>query len=219
MLSGLSLKLTLATALVFPLYGLVFYFMNPRVRTTSDRLQSHLSEISGNVSERLSGRALIKTYTAEEREARRFEDDITHHHDLVVAQSRAGHLVASLGEILVHLGTTLVIGYGGWLALRGELTAGELTRFWGYVIIMYGPVRRFAELNVTYQSSLAALRRVLGILDIRPSVVEPSRPRTTPPGRGHVRFENVEFRYDTVDGGDRSSLRLRARRRSGARES
>ena len=103
--------------------------------------------------------------TAEEREARRFDEDVTHHHDLVVAQSRAGHLVASLGEVLVHLGTTIVIGYGGWLALRGELTAGELTRFWGYVIIMYGPVRRFAELNVTYQSSLAALRRVLGVFD------------------------------------------------------
>jgi subfamily B ATP-binding cassette protein MsbA len=202
LLSGLSLKLTLATALVFPLYGLVFYFMNPRVRKTSDRLQSHLSEISGNVSERLSGQALIKTYTAEEREARRFDEDVTHHHDLVVAQSRAGHLVASLGEVLVHLGTTIVIGYGGWLALRGELTAGELTRFWGYVIIMYGPVRRFAELNVTYQSSLAALRRVFGILDIEPSVVEPSRPRTTPPRNGHVRFENVEFRYDTGESGE-----------------
>jgi ABC-type multidrug transport system fused ATPase/permease subunit len=202
LLSGLSLKLTLITALVFPLYGLVFYFMNPRVRKTSDHLQAHLSEISGNVSERLSGQALIKTYTAEEREARRFESDIKRHHGLVVAQSRAGHLVASFGEVLMHLGTTLVIGYGGWLALRGELTAGELTRFWGYVIIMYGPVRRFAELNVTYQSSLAALRRVLGILDIRPSVVEPSRPRQSPPRRGHVRFENVEFRYDTVESGE-----------------
>jgi ABC-type multidrug transport system fused ATPase/permease subunit len=202
LLTGLSAKLTLVTALVFPLYGLVFYFMNPRVRKTSDKLQAHLSEISGNVSERLSGQALIKTYTAEQREARRFELDINHHHGLVVAQSRAGHLVASFGEVLMHLGTTIVIGYGGYLALRGELTAGELTRFWGYVLIMYGPVRRFAELNVTYQSSLAALRRVLGILDIQPTVVEPSRPCTTPPQRGHVRFENVEFRYDTAESGE-----------------
>ena len=75
----------------------------------------------------------------------------------------------------MHLGTTIVMGYGGWLALQGELTPGELTRFLGYVIIMFGPVRRFAELNVTYQSSLSALRRVFGLMDIEPSIREPSR--------------------------------------------
>lgn len=204
LLTGLSVELTLACLLLFPLYAVVFFVMNPRVRAASERLHAHLSQISGNVAEQLSGQALIKTYTAEEREARRFGAAIAHHHGLVLAQSHQGHLVASSGEVLVHLGTTLVIGYGGWLALCGELSAGELTRFLGYVIIMYGPVRRFAELNVTYQASLSAIRRVLRVFDVEPAVTEPPRARLAPPSHGRVRFEAVRFRY----GADNDELRV-----------
>jgi ABC-type multidrug transport system fused ATPase/permease subunit len=195
LLTRISWKLTLGCALMFPLYGLVFAVMNPRVRRASERLNAHLSWLSGNVSERLAGQAVIKTYTAEERETQRFAADVDHHHRLVVDQSHQGHLVAAGGEVLVHLGTTIVIGYGGWLALSGELSAGMLTRFLGYVVILYGPVRRFAELNSTYQSSLSAMARVFRTLAVRPAVVESPHARRTPPARGDVRFDGVRFRF------------------------
>ncbi|HXU60796.1 MAG TPA: ABC transporter ATP-binding protein, partial [Polyangia bacterium] len=118
LLAGISWKLTLACAGVFPLYGIVFVVMNRRVRRAGDRLSAHLTRLSGHVNERLAGQAVIKTYTAEAREARRFAEQVRHHHGLVVEQSHAGHLVASLGELLVHIGTTVVIGYGGWLTIR-----------------------------------------------------------------------------------------------------
>jgi ABC-type multidrug transport system fused ATPase/permease subunit len=195
LLSRISWKLTLACGAMFPLYGVVFAVMNPRVRRASDRMNAHLSRLSGHVSERLAGQAVIKTYTAEEREARQFAHDVQHHHRLVVEHSHAGHLVASLGEVLVHLGTTVVIGYGGWLAVKGELSAGLLTRFLGYVVILYGPVRRFAELNSTYQSSLSAMARIFRLLAIQPAVVEAPRPRRQAPIEGEVRLEEVRFRF------------------------
>jgi subfamily B ATP-binding cassette protein MsbA len=113
----------------------------------------------------------------------------------VIEQSHEGHLVAAAGEVLVHVGTTVVVGYGGALALHGEMTAGMMTRFLGYVLLMYGPVRRFAELNKTYQSSLSSMRRVFRVLEIRPAVVEAPNPCCSPPSRGHVRLERVRFRY------------------------
>jgi subfamily B ATP-binding cassette protein MsbA len=199
LLAQISWKLTLASAAVFPLYGLVFMLLNPRVRRASDRLQQHLSRLSANLSERVAGQALIKTYTAEPREQARFDGDVDVHHRLVVGQSHVGHLVASYGEVLVHVGTTVAIGYGGWLALRGELTPGTLTRFLGYVVILYGPVRRLAELNITYQSSPAAMRRVLRLLDVQPAIVEIDEPRREPPRRGSVRFESVSFRFGRAE--------------------
>jgi subfamily B ATP-binding cassette protein MsbA len=195
LLVSLSWKLTLACIVFFPLYGLVFAAMNPRVRGASERLQAHFSEMTANVSEQLAGQALVKIYTAEERERARFGGAVRHHHSLVVEQSHVGHLVGAYGEVLVHAGTTTVVGYGTWLAFGGELTAGALTRFLGYVVILYGPVRRFAELNIGYQTSLSAIRRVLGLLAIRPAVAESERPREEPPRRGEVRFENVSFTY------------------------
>ncbi len=195
LLSQLSWKLTLACVAVFPLYAVMFVTRNPRVRLASERLHEKLCEISGNVAEVLSGQALVKTCTAELREAERFAADVNEHHRLVVAQSHEGHVVASLGDLLVSVGTTIVIGYGGWLALRGELTAGTLTRYVGYVAIMYGPVRRFAELNMTYQSSLSAMRRVFRVFEIHPAVAEPPCALESAPAEGDVRFEDVWFRY------------------------
>jgi subfamily B ATP-binding cassette protein MsbA len=206
LLLRISPKLTLACALVFPLYAVVFVVMNPRMRRASERMQTHFSHLSGNVTEQISGQALIKTYTAEEREVRRFGADLAHHHRLVVEQSHEGHLVASSGEVLIHLGTTIVIGYGGLLVLEGELSAGMVMRFLGYVVILYGPVRRFAELNITYQASLSAMRRVFRVFDIRPAISEPARACAARPTRGHVRFEAVRFRY--ADESDEARVRL-----------
>ncbi|MBI2389945.1 MAG: ATP-binding cassette domain-containing protein [Deltaproteobacteria bacterium] len=86
------------------------------------------------------------------------------------------------------------------------MTAGTMTRFLGYVIVMYGPVRRFAELNITYQSSLSAIRRVFRILDIQPSIVDRPGAVTESPRIGHVQFEGVRFRY--ADDSDESCARL-----------
>ncbi|HVJ94699.1 MAG TPA: ABC transporter ATP-binding protein [Labilithrix sp.] len=196
LLANVSGTLTIACLALFPLYGLVFAGMNPRVRRASERMQNVLTQIAGNLSEQLAGQAVVKTYTAEPREAKRFSNDLRHHHRLVVDQSHNGHVVAAFGEVLVHFGTTIVIGYGGWLALHGKLTPGQVTRFLGYMLIMFGPVRRLAELNITYQTSLSAMRRVFRLLEVRPSIVEPTSPRTKPPSRGHIQFEHVCFRYD-----------------------
>ncbi|HKO48304.1 MAG TPA: ABC transporter ATP-binding protein [Polyangiaceae bacterium] len=206
LLSLLSWKLTLACSAVFPLYAFIFVTRNPRVRRASERLHAKLCQISGNLTEVLAGQALIKVYTAERDELERFSADVAEHHELVVAQSHEGHVVAALGEILVDLGTAIVIGYGGWLALHGELTAGKLTRFLGYVIIMYGPVRRFAELNVTYQSSLSAMHRVFRVFEIKPAIADPVRAVANAPKVGDVRFEDVWFRYH--DDTDEARVRL-----------
>jgi ABC-type multidrug transport system fused ATPase/permease subunit len=198
LLAGINAKLAVACTAVLPLYGLAFVLMNPRVRRASGRVRAQFSAISANLAERLGAQALVKTYAAEAREARLFSEQVSHHHELTVQQSHEGHLVVACGEALVHLGTTIVIGYGGWLALSGEISPGKLMQFLGYMVILYGPVRRFAELNMTYQSSLSAIRRVLCVLDVRPSVTEHPGARYTPPPRGHVRYEAVRFTYGNV---------------------
>lgn len=200
LIAAISWKLMLACVALFPLYGLVFAVMNPRVRRASERMHGQFCRISGNVSEQLAGQALIKTYAAEERESNRFASELWHHHGLVTRQSHEGHLVSAGGEVLVHLGTTIVIGYGGWLALAGEMTPGMVTRFLGYMLIMFGPVRRFAELNITYQTSLSAMNRVFRVFDIVPSIVESPRPARRSVTLGDVGFENVRFRYDERSG-------------------
>ena len=201
LLAGIDGRLTLACVALFPLYAIVFVFMNPRVRSASERMHGQFSVIAGNVSEQLAGQALIKTYTAEKRESERLRSALGRHHGLVIEQSHHGHLVAAFGEVLVHVGTTIVIGYGGWLAIHGAITPGQMTRFLGYLLIMFGPVRRFADLNILYQTSLSAMRRVFDVFAIEPKVKEPAKPHARPPRAGHVRLDGVRFAYDGVRAG------------------
>ncbi len=202
----ISWKLTLACLIVLPLYALTFKAFNPKVRNASENVARHIGQISGNIQERLAGIALVKTYAAEDRELDRWTRDNDDHYHRVVRQSSISHMIASISEFLVHCGTTIVIGYGGYLAMQGQLTAGGLTKFLGYLGIMYGPVRRFADLNLVYQTSLAAMDRVFRVFDITPKIREKQNSVTIPPQSGTVRFDSVKFRY--ADDSDESRIRL-----------
>jgi subfamily B ATP-binding cassette protein MsbA len=208
LLFSVSWQLTLACLTILPLYAITFKYFNQQVRDASERVQHQISKLSGNVQERLSGIALVKTNAAEDREKLAFRQDTEEHYDRVVDQSSIAHLVGAISEGLVHCGTMIVIGYGGYLTLYGEppLTAGDVTRFLGWLGIMYGPVRRFAELNIVYQTSMAALDRVYRVFDITPKITErPGSVNAVPPA-GEVVFDHVRFSYH--DDSDESRVRL-----------
>jgi subfamily B ATP-binding cassette protein MsbA len=213
LLFTISWKLTLAVLVVLPLYVLTFKLLNPAVRRASETVSIHFGKISGNVQEQLAGMALIKTYAAEERESTRFRNDNEEHYWYVVHQSHLGHLVGAASEMLIHLGTTIIIGFGGYLALQEvtspgipKLTAGDIAAFLGYVGILYGPVKRFSDLNMVYQNSVSSMRRVFRVFDIQPKIVDAPDAVRTPPPRGEVQYDNVFFRYQ--DESDESRIRL-----------
>ena len=205
----ISWKMTLACLVVWPFYAILFKTLNPRVKRASLRVQSQLSKITGNVQERLAGIALIKTYAAEKRERDRFFEDTEEHYDRVVEQSSLSQRVSATSEFLVHIGTTIVIGIGGYLAMApadSRLSAGDVIKAIGYVAVMYLPVRRFAEVNVVYQQSLAAIERVFQVFDITPRIVESPQAVRQTLQRGEVRFERVWFDYH--DDSDESRVSL-----------
>lgn len=202
----INVKLALATLTIMPLYGLLFKKLNPRVKNASASVQSQISKISGNVQERLAGIALIKTYAAEQRESERFNLDTEEHLGRVLIQSKLSATVSACSEGLIHLGQTIVIGYGGYLALHGQITAGEMVKFLGYLAVMYLPIRRFAEINVVYQTSLAAIERVFEVFDITPKIRQKPDAPSISPQRGEVVFDHVTFDYD--DDSDETRVRL-----------
>jgi subfamily B ATP-binding cassette protein MsbA len=209
LLISISPRLAAAVLCLLPVYGLTLYLMNPRVRAASDAVNRHLGQISGNVQEQFSAIALVKTYGAEDRELARFMADNDKQLGLVLHQSHLGHAMGAASEGVIHLGTTIIIGYGGYLAFRNPaFTVGDLTKFIGYVGIMYGPVRRFADLNLVYQNSWASVRRVFRVFDIQPKIVDKPDAITRIPLRGEVIYDHVFFRY--VDDSDESRIRLDA---------
>ncbi|MBC7783834.1 MAG: ABC transporter ATP-binding protein [Burkholderiales bacterium] len=206
---SINTRLALATLCILPLYLLLFRTLNHRVKSASAAVQSQISKISGNVQERLAGIALVKTYAAEERESDQFKVDTEEHLDRVLQQTNLAQIVGAASEGLVHLGQTIVIGYGGYLAIQGQITSGEAVKFMGYLAVMYLPIRRFAEINVVWQTSLSAIDRVFEVFDITPKITQKLDAPKISPVRGEVRFEQVMFDYD--DDSDETRIHLEER--------
>ncbi len=207
LLLSLNWKLALAVLCLLPFYGWTLYRMSPAVRKASDDVSRHMGQVSGNVQEQFAAMALVKTYAAEDRETAKFRKENKRQLDFVLHQSKLGHAMGAASDGVIHLGTTIMIGWGGLLVYHNpRFTLGDWTKFFGYVGLMYGPVKRFADLNLVYQNSWASVRRVFRVFDIRPKIVDKPDAITHVPLRGEVLYDHVRFRYG--DDSDESRMRL-----------
>ena len=203
-----SWQIALACFAVMPFYAMTFWRYNPRVRQASERVQSQISKISGSVQERLSAIALVKASGMEDREREKFRQDNEEYYGRVVEQSSLSHLAGAISEGLIHTGTLILIGLGGYLAIWGHppMTAGKLVTLLGWLGVMYGPVRHLAEINIVYQTSMAALDRVFVVFSIDPTILERPRCTSKEPVKGEVIFEEVKFRYEDERSESRTHL-------------
>lgn len=208
LLFSVSWKVAITCLLVMPAYALTFRLLNPKVRRASRRVQNQISKISGSVGERLAGIALVKTMATEDTERERFRLDNEEFYGRVVQQSSVAHLVGAISEMLIHTGTMIVIGLGGYFALFGAptLTGGDVIKLLGWLGIIYGPVHRFSDFNIVFETSMAAMDRVFQVFGITPKIQDHRDARPEGPKQGAVRFENVRFQYH--DDSEESRTRL-----------
>ena len=81
--------------------------------------------------------------------------------------------------------------------MKGELTIGSLIAFNAYLGQLYGPIQRFAEVNVTVQNAVTNIERIFEVLDIEPDVKNVEKPLLIDTCKGDIRFEKVMFTYET----------------------
>ena len=91
--------------------------------------------------------------------------------------------------------TMLVVGFGGWLGVRGDLRPGDIVTFLLYLALLMAPVTVAAQLGSTWPVCAAAAARIVDVLDAVPDVADPPHPRALPPGLGEIRFEGIVFGY------------------------
>jgi ATP-binding cassette subfamily B protein len=98
-------------------------------------------------------------------------------------------------EFLTALGTVIVVAFGGLLARHARLDAEQVVAFLLYLALFYAPVTGLAQLLENAQHSLAGAERVIEIFDSASDVTDKPGAAELPPVQGHIRFENVSFRY------------------------
>jgi ABC-type multidrug transport system fused ATPase/permease subunit len=93
--------------------------------------------------------------------------------------------------------TATVLGFGGWLALEGQVTVGTLFAFLLYLSNFFDPVQQLSQLYNTFLSAVAALDKIMDVLDEEPEIVDREGAQALPSIHGDVRFDGVRFGYGT----------------------
>ncbi len=153
------------------------------------------SDLNSLLHDNLDGIRQIKGYAREEGEHRRFNAASQNLREATLVVMRAWAIYSPGMNFFSSLGSLVVLGYGGWAALRGSLDLGVLVAFLVLVRFLYEPVGRLHMLNQIIQAGRAAGRRVFDILDAEP---EPDAGREPLPSPllGEIRFDNVRFAYN-----------------------
>jgi len=198
-----QLALITMTAIA-PIVLLLYRF----VRTISPlfrRVQERLGRLNTVLQEDLAGLRVVRSFSREEREAARYREVNDELLDRNLQTVRALSNNFPLVFLFANLGTLVVILFGGFRVIGGELSVGVLIAFNSYLAFLLQPILTIGFLSANLSRAGASLRRVFEILDAPVEVADAPDAVTLPPVRCRVEFSDVSFRYpgterDILDG-------------------
>jgi len=154
------------------------------------------AEVTGRLQEALGGIRVIKGFHALDKEAEIFHGGVMRIFDNVKTTLTTSSLVTSLGTFFMGLASVMILGYGGYLIVQGDLTVGELVSFTLFLGFLIAPVVQMANIGTQMTEAFAGLDRTSELLSWPEEDDDPLRTETMPRIDGHLIFDDVHFRYE-----------------------
>ncbi len=196
MLAITSPKLTGLVFLVVPLVIAPIIIIGRRVRKLSRASQDRVADISAYAGESIQAVRTVQAFAHEKIDRTRF--GAIAESAFATARTRIANR-ATLTAIVIMLvfgAVGIILWIGGRDVLAGRLTAGELSAFVFYAVVVAGSVGAISEVIGDLQRAAGATERLMQLLHERSPIVDPANPLPLPkPARGEVAFENVSFHY------------------------
>ncbi|MEK3758570.1 ABC transporter ATP-binding protein [Paenibacillus sp. FSL P4-0338] len=187
--------LTLVAIAILPLYGIAVNTLYKRLKVlTKDRSQA-LAVIQGYLHERIQGIAVIRSFTMERVDLQQFEEINGKFLQKALAQTRWNAFTFAIINTLTDIAPLLVIGYGGYQVIQGNLTLGTFVAFFGYLDRMYAPLRRLINSSTVLTQASASLERVLELLNEPYDIVDAPDAKPLLKAAGKIEFNKVWFKY------------------------
>ncbi|MSP67707.1 MAG: ATP-binding cassette domain-containing protein, partial [Alphaproteobacteria bacterium] len=196
-----SPKLTGLVLLVVPLVVLPIVLIGRRVRVLSRAAQDRVAETGGMAEETLNAVRTVQAFAHEAIERGRFAARAEAAFAAALGYIRARAWLTALVIVVVFGAVDVVLWVGGHDVLAGRVSAGELSAFVFYAIVVAGSFGAISEVFGDLQRAAGAAERLTELLAVRPGIAAPAAPRPLPePARGAASLERVTFHYPTRPG-------------------
>jgi ATP-binding cassette, subfamily B, bacterial len=180
---------------VAPFLFAVVYRFTRRIKKAAREVKKKESELASVVQESISSARVVKAFAREEFEEDRLDHESQESVDLSLRARAMKARLPSLVDIIVAVGTCLVLWFGVRLVLAGNLTSGALLVFVLYLGKMYKPMKDLSKMSDTLSKAAVSFERISEILSIESQIRELPGARPAPPFKGKIEFTHVRFGY------------------------
>ena len=177
--------------------SLVIFVFSARMEPLFLSVQQKMDRLNTVLQENIAGARLVKAFVRADREAERFNDANTAFTSDTIRVMRSMAAMSPILTFFVNFGVVLVVLMGGRQAANSRLSLGQIVAFTNYLLATLHPLVMMTQLSNTFANGMASASRLAAILEVTPSIQEPSVPAEIP---GHIRsdvqFRNVGFHYN-----------------------
>lgn len=192
---ALDVQLTLVSLLLLPLYAFsIKYFFGRLRRLTRDRSQA-LAEVQGYLHERVQGMSVIKSFAIEDHEQKQFNKENGNFLKKALTHTSWNAKSFAAVNTITDVAPLIVILFAGYQVISGDMTLGTMVAFYGYIDLLYAPLRRLMNSSTTLTQSLASMDRVFEFLDVPYDIEDRPNAYECKDVQGTIKFENVSFSY------------------------
>ncbi len=188
-------KLAIVTVWILPVALVLFFVFGSVVRPLFTRIQQKLSILNTTLQENMAGIKVIKSFTREKSERAKFGQQADQLMRQQIVVSRVFAFLIPVIFLVANLGQATTLYAGGIQIIHGTLTIGDWQEFSLYLIFMFLPIAQFGFIITQFSQASASATRIFEILDAKSDVTDKPEALTLPVVDGHIKFENVGFRY------------------------
>ncbi|HEV2690787.1 MAG TPA: ABC transporter ATP-binding protein [Bryobacteraceae bacterium] len=189
-------RFTLVALSVSPVLFGVVYSYTRRIKKASRQVRKKEGEIVSVIQEVLSSIRVVKAFAREDYEERRLEEESLESVELTLKARTLKAKLSPLVDILVAIGTAMVLWFGARMVLSGTLSAGSLVVFIFYLGKMYKPMQELSKMTDAYSKAAVGYERIKEVLDTDREVKDLPGARPAPYFKGQIEFEKVDFAYE-----------------------
>ncbi len=195
---AIDVQLTLLLLLALPVLALVTYYFRRTTRLLFRQVRQTLSALNQNLQENLAGLQVVQISDRQDYNLERYTSVNHDNRKYELGLARIETLYGAFNETIAHICIGLILYYGASQVMQINMTVGEVVLFTQFVGMLFHPIVVLGEQTNILFRAMASGERIFQALDWDEATHEPEHPVTLPQRlTGTVRFNNVDFAYDT----------------------
>ena len=196
MMLSISWEMTLVSLLILPISAVILKKVIGKSQKYFVKQQEYLGHVNGQVEEVYGGHNIVKVFGRENEAIKEFEKDNQELYKSGWRSQFLSGLMYPLMNFVGNVGYVAVAILGGYFAVKGRITVGNIQSFIQYNKQFTQPIGQVAQISSTIQSMLAAAERIFEFLEEKEEVEDVKKPLSTDGLKGNIKFEHVHFGYD-----------------------